>query len=100
MSEQLTVEQQAMLAVWQQHTYAEFVLKDPDGAIATMTENPYVPLIPSGTGGVGREGGRDFYANHFILNMPPDLEIIPISQIFGKDRLAVDGVARITHSLR
>jgi hypothetical protein len=70
MSDQLTVEQQAMLAVWQQHTYAEFVLKDPDGAIATMTENPYVILVPAGTGGVGREGVRDFYANHFLPNIP------------------------------
>jgi hypothetical protein len=25
----LTPKQQAMLAVWQQHTYAEFALKDP-----------------------------------------------------------------------
>jgi hypothetical protein len=36
----LTPDQQAMLAAWQQHTYAEFVLKDADAALATMTENP------------------------------------------------------------
>ena len=30
-------DQQAMLAVWQQHTHAEFVLKDADAALATMT---------------------------------------------------------------
>ena len=41
----LTPDQQAMLAAWQQHTYAEFVLKDADAALATMTENPYVLLI-------------------------------------------------------
>jgi hypothetical protein len=39
-----------MLAAWQQHTYAEFALKDVDAALATMTENPYVLLIPAGTG--------------------------------------------------
>jgi carboxymethylenebutenolidase len=44
--------QQTMLATWQQHTYAEFVLKDADAALATMTENPYVLAIPSGTGGL------------------------------------------------
>jgi len=33
----LTPDQQAMLAAWQQHTYAEFVLKDADAALATMT---------------------------------------------------------------
>jgi hypothetical protein len=52
----LTPDQQAMLAAWQQHTYAEFVLKDADAALATMTENPYVLLISSGTGGAGRAG--------------------------------------------
>ena len=36
----LTAYQQTMLATWQQHTYAEFVLKDADAALATMTENP------------------------------------------------------------
>ncbi len=36
------LDQHTMLATWQQHTYAEFVLKDADAALATMTENPYV----------------------------------------------------------
>jgi hypothetical protein len=38
-----------MLATWQQHTYAEFVLKD--AALATMTQNPYVFMISSSVGG-------------------------------------------------
>jgi hypothetical protein len=54
----LTPDQQAMLAAWQQHTYAEFVLKDADAALATMTENPYVLLISSGTGGGTGRAGR------------------------------------------
>ena len=36
----LAPDQQAMLATWQQHTYAEFELKDADAALATMTEDP------------------------------------------------------------
>jgi hypothetical protein len=36
----LTPDQRAMLAAWQQHTYAEFVLTDADAALATVTENP------------------------------------------------------------
>jgi carboxymethylenebutenolidase len=44
-----------LLATWQQHTYAEFVLKDADAALATMTENPHVLSIPSGTGAFGRQ---------------------------------------------
>jgi hypothetical protein len=51
---------------WQQHTQAEFALKDADAALATMTASPYVLFIPTGTGGTGREAVRDFYANHFL----------------------------------
>jgi hypothetical protein len=33
----LTKDQQVMVTTWQQHTYAEFGLKDPDAALATMS---------------------------------------------------------------
>jgi len=66
----LTPDQQAMLAAWQQHTYAEFVLKDADAALATMTENPYVFMISSGTVRVGRAEVHEFYANHFLPKIP------------------------------
>jgi hypothetical protein len=54
----LTPDQQAMLPAWQLHTYAEFVLKDADAALATMTENPSVLLISGGTGRAGRPSVR------------------------------------------
>ena len=95
----LTPEQQIMLATWQQHTYAEFVLKDADAALATMTEDPYVLLIPSGTGGSGRAGVHEFYANHFLPNIPPDFELTSLSQIFGNDRIVEEFVIRFTHTL-
>src|SRR5882672_11977414 len=58
----LTPDQQKMLATWQQHTYAEFVLKDADAALATMTDEPYVFLVPLGLGRVGRAVVHEFYA--------------------------------------
>jgi carboxymethylenebutenolidase len=95
----LTPDQQAMLATWQQHTYAEFVLKDADAALATMTENPYVFMISSGMGRVGRAAVREFYANKFLPNIPPDLEIISLSQTFGNHRLVEEMVMRFTHAI-
>jgi carboxymethylenebutenolidase len=95
----LTSKHRRMLSVWQQHLFAEFELKSTEAAIATMTENPHVLLIPSGTGGVGNEGVRDFYANHFIPNIPPDFELIPVSQVFAKDRIVEELVVRFTHTL-
>jgi len=95
----LTPDQETMLAAWQQHTYAEFVLKDADAALATMTENPYVFMISSGTVRVGRAEVHEFYANHFLPKIPPDLEITSLSQTFGNDRIVEEFVIRFTHTL-
>ena len=96
----LTPEQQTMLAAWQQHTYAEFVLKDPDAALATMTDSPYVICVPSGACADGRQGVHNFYANEFLPHIPPDMELVPVSQVFGQDRIVEEMVLRFTHSVR
>ncbi len=95
----LTPHHQTMLATWQKHTHAEFVLKDPDAALATMTENPYVFCIPPGTGGVGRTDVHDFYAYQFLPSIPPDFELSSLSQTFGTDRIVEEFVVRFTHTL-
>jgi carboxymethylenebutenolidase len=95
----LTPDQQTMLATWQQHTYAEFVLKDADAALATMTEHPYVFIIPSGIVRVGRAAVHEFYANHFLPDIPLDLEITSLSQTFGDDRIVEEMVMRFTHTV-
>ena len=94
----VTPDQQAMLATWQQHTYAEFVLKDADAALATMTENPYVLLMASGVMRVGRAAVREFYADKFLPNIPPDFEITTLSQTFGDDRIVEEMAVRFTHT--
>jgi hypothetical protein len=38
-----------------------------------------VLLIPAGTGGTGRAAVREFYANHFLPNIPPDFELINLA---------------------
>jgi len=88
-----------MLAAWQRHTHAEFVLKDVDAALATMTENPYVLAIPTGRGGVGRAGVRAFYADEFLPYIPPDFELSSVSQTIGGDRIVEEFVVRFTHTL-
>ena len=92
-------EYQTLLSAWQQHVYAEFELKNAEAALATMTETPHVLLIPSGTGGTGKEGVWDFYANHFLPNIPPDIELVPVSETFAQDRIVEEYVVRFTHTL-
>jgi hypothetical protein len=42
-----------------------------------MTAEPYVNMIPLIIGGKGRNEVRDFYANHFVSKIPPDMEVFP-----------------------
>ncbi len=50
-------------------------------------------------GRVGRAAVREFYANKFLPNIPPDLESPPLSQTFGNDRFVEEMVMRFTHSI-
>jgi carboxymethylenebutenolidase len=86
-------------AVWDEHVYAEFVLKDADAALATMSDNPYVFCIPTGMSAIGRAEVRDFYARRFLPNLPPDLELTPLSRATGGERLVEEFVVRFTHSV-
>ena len=47
--------------VWDKHVGAEFAAKDADQAVATMTADAYVNLIPLMIGARGRDRVRDFY---------------------------------------
>ena len=95
----LTPDQQTLLAAWQQHTHAEFVLKDADATLATMTENPYLLMMATGTSCVGRAAVREYYADHFLSAIPPDLELASLSQTIGSDRLVEEMVVRFTHTI-
>jgi carboxymethylenebutenolidase len=95
----LTFDQQTLLAAWQRHTYAEFVLKDADAALATMTENPYLLMVATGTACIGSTAVREYYANQFLPAIPPDLELASLSQTIGRDRLVEEMVVRFTHTI-
>jgi carboxymethylenebutenolidase len=90
---------QEMVDLWQRHVFAEFVQKDPEAALATMTEDAHVLLIPVGLGGWGKDGVRRFYAESFIPNIPPDIAPLPISQTVGTDRLVEEAIYRFTHTI-
>jgi carboxymethylenebutenolidase len=96
-----TPAEQALIDLMNTHQYAEFVLRDPDAALATMVDEPYVINFPVGIGGYGRAGVREFYAKHFIPVIPPDFTpVAVISQTVGQNRLVTEAVARFTHTTR
>lgn len=104
MSEQhkakLTPAQQALSDLWDEHLAHEFATRDPGLTIDTMVEDAYVNHVPVLTGGLGRQELGEFYAQYFIPQMPPDMEIVPVSRTIGGDRLVDESVAHFTHSCR
>jgi carboxymethylenebutenolidase len=95
----LTPAQHALLDVWQTHVLAEFVTKNVQDALDTMTEDAYVNHVPLLLGGLGKDGVRAFYAKSFVAQMPPDLESSLIARTIGEDRIVEESVFRFTHSL-
>jgi carboxymethylenebutenolidase len=65
-----------------------------------MTAEAYVNEIPLMIGGRGREQVRYFYANHFLSQIPPDLETVPVSRTIGQGQVVDELVVRCTHSIR
>ncbi len=92
-----TADEQAMIDLWQRHTQAEFELKDADAAIATMTDDPMLVHVPSGTGATGKEALRKFYAEVFIPNTPGDFATEVISRTIDKQRIVEEFIMRCTH---
>src|SRR5215475_16154554 len=88
-----------LTAVWQEHMQAEFVHKDADEALATMVDEPHVLCIASGAGGAGHDGVHEFYAHHFLPQIPSDFELEPLSQVLSSRYLVEEFVVRFTHTL-
>jgi carboxymethylenebutenolidase len=89
----------ALSSAWDQHLASEFAAKSPEQALATMTAVPYVNEVPLMIGGRGRDEVRDFYANHFLSQIPPDIEMVPVSRTIGQGRVVDELIMRFTHSI-
>jgi carboxymethylenebutenolidase len=87
-------------SAWDQHLASEFDAKSADQALATMTADPHVNLVPLMIGARGRAELRDFYANHFLNQIPPDTEMVTVSRTIGQGRVVDELIMRFTHSIR
>jgi carboxymethylenebutenolidase len=86
-------------SAWDQHLASEFDARSADQSLATMTADPHVNLVPLMLGARGRAELRDFYANHFLNQIPPDLEMVTVSRTIGQGRVVDELVMRFTHSI-
>lgn len=89
-----------MSGLWDQHLASEFGAKSAEQALETMSPHPHVNMVPLMIGAVGREELAEFYSKHFLNQLPPDMEMVPVSRTVGQGRVVDELVARFTHSLR
>ena len=99
-STNLSPAQETLRKLWEQHVQYEFTGRNTDDTLATMVDDAYVNHIPVLTGGVGREELREFYSKRFIPQMPPDIEMTPVSRTIGEDQLVDEMVFKFTHTIR
>ncbi len=86
-------------ALWEQHTYLEFGVRDAEATMRTMVAEPYVNHIPTMTGGVGHDLLLRFYKYHFIPRTPRDTKLVPISRTIGTDRIVDEMLFCFTHDI-
>ncbi|OAX82049.1 hypothetical protein ACJ72_03606 [Emergomyces africanus] len=84
-------------AIWEEHTYFEFVEQSVNKTMGTMVQEPYLNAIPAMTGGIGRDGATNFYRHHFIFNNPSDTNIELISRSVSVDRIIDEFILSFTH---
>jgi carboxymethylenebutenolidase len=98
MTQELSPTQQAMVALFQQHVDAE-LRGDLETTMATMTAHPHLNHVPVMTGGVGRDGVRNFYRDHLVGKFfPPDVKIVNVSRTVGLDQVVEELVISFTHT--
>ena len=95
----LTERQRAMVAAWERHTTAEFVEKDVDATMATMTADPFVNSVPVMAGGGGSAGVREFYARFFLPGNPDDTAARQVARTVGQDRIVDELIHSFTHDI-
>lgn len=96
----LTPAQEGLQAVWEEHIGHEFGTHSTEDALATMVEDAYVNHIPVMTGGVGKPALREFYSKYFIPQMPPDIELAPVSRTIGTNQLVDEMLVKFTHTIQ
>jgi len=92
--------QQTLSQRWDDHVKYEFATRNTDHTIETMVPDAYVNHVPVMTGGVGHDQLREFYANDFIPQMPPDTAMTPVSRTIGVDRVVDEMVFEFTHTIK
>src|SRR6266481_7831141 len=94
----LSMPQQDLTRLWEEHTKHEFVTRDTESTVATMVDDVYVNHVPLMTGAHGKAALHIFYSRDFIPAMPPDTTLTPVSRTIGEDQLVDEMFFSFTHT--
>ena len=85
-------------AVWKVHTDSEFITKDVEATLETMTEDAFVMNVPTGVGALGKDKVRSFYTDIFIGTLPDDWDGELKNRVVGESALVDEIHQTFTHT--
>lgn len=87
-----------MVALWNTHTYSEFVTRDVNETMSTFGPNPYIYSIPTRAGGNSTQTCDTFYNEDFTMTNPPSIGSVLISRTIGDYQIVDETVASFNHT--
>jgi carboxymethylenebutenolidase len=93
------MEHSRLAEIFDAHVAHEFVDKDVDATMQTMTAEPYLLHLPTLTGGDGLAAVRRFYEQFFVGKWPADTTVIRISRTDGTDQVVDELIVSFTHNV-
>lgn len=86
------------LQLWEQHIAGEFVTKDEDLSLSTMTEDASVMHMPTRSGGKGKATLKPYYRDMFIPSIPSEWQHTVTNRVVTEDTIVEEAQVRLVHS--
>lgn len=84
--------------LWERHVTGEFVDKDVELSLSTMTEDASVMHMPTRSGGQGKAELRSYYRDMFIPSIPSQWEHTVTNRVITDDTIVEEAKVRLVHS--
>lgn len=88
------------LKLWEDHVAGEFLEKDEERSLATMTEDASVMHMPTRSGGTGKTELRIYYRDLFIPSIPDEWEHTVTNRVVTDDCIVEEATVRLVHAKR
>lgn len=86
------------LKLWEDHVAGEFLEKDEERSLATMTEDASVMHMPTRSGGTGKTELRVYYRDMFIPSIPDVWEHTVTNRVVTDDCIVEEATVRLVHA--